>query len=156
MSTKFFIDLSKILLALLVTTTTALLIANRLHDDLFMGWAFMLWVVPGFFVIHAGIALPTTLFGEIKSKHAGWIAWLLTTSVLIGFGVYLFLIKWQPITQHMDSMMFYIVLLVVPQAATYYLSPDRPIFRPLVAGGLGLGSALLWIILAVLTGSTPD
>lgn len=137
-------------------TTIALLIANLIDGDLFMGWGFGLLAVPVFPFFQAFLALPTTLFGEMKGKRAGWIAWLLTTSVLIVGGVVLIFSRWQPIAQHLDNMMFYIVWFVVPQAATYHLSPDRPLYRPLVAAGLGLGATLLWFIVAILTGSTPD
>ena len=130
-------------------------------DDFFMGWAFMVVLGPVYALINAILALPSTLLSRYVHKSAGFIAWVLTMAAIL---VYLiFPISPSLTSRRYDEVVVSIIkhiivafLYFVPQAAAYPLTRYRPWLRPLVAGGVALGAAILYIVLGFLFGATPD
>jgi hypothetical protein len=132
-------------------------------DDFFMGWFFMIFWGPVLGIIHAIIALPTTLFARYVHKRAGFITWVLTITAILAYkivtsikaftsGYYERLDTEYLMIQAIFSFMFFIM----PQAAAYPLTRNHPWRRPLAAGGLAIGVAILYMILGFLLGATPD
>jgi hypothetical protein len=129
-------------------------------DDFFSGWFFMVFIGPILGVIHAVIALPSTLFSKYVSERAGFITWILTLAAILAYIIF-------PISSFTTSGRNDAVILIVkniilaflylaPQAAAYPLTRNRPWWRPLVAGGLAIGVAILYMTLGFLLGATPD
>jgi Na+-transporting NADH:ubiquinone oxidoreductase subunit NqrB len=126
-------------------------------DDLFMGWAFMIVIGPFWGMIHAIVALPSTLLSIFVHHRAGFIAWVLTMLAIFSLIIFKFGDNGRYDTGSLiTGSIFFLSFLVLPQAAAYPLTRQHPWRRPLVAGGFAIGVALLYMLLGFLTGATPD
>lgn len=126
-------------------------------DDFFSGWAFMVAIGPFFGIINAIIALPSTLFSKFVHKRAGFIAWVLTVIAILAYWIFPLGRSGAYGSQSLISPLIYVAIFwLMPQAAAYSFSRNHPWLRPLIAGGLVIGVAILYMILGFLLGATPD
>ncbi len=127
-------------------------------NDIFMGWGFLIALCPFPGIINAIIALPTTICAKRISNLAGLLAWFTTTIATCAYGIYAFFTSWQNRAQYLmyQSIVEYSLFFFLPQVATYPLTRNRPEIRPWVAGGLGIGGVLLFIIVGLVSGATSD
>jgi hypothetical protein len=127
-------------------------------EDIFMGWGFLIFLLPFAGIINGVIALPTTILVKAVNKQAGLIAWIATTLVTCAYGIYSYFNSWQNSAQYLmiQSVVEYVLFFVIPQATVYPLTRNRPELRPWIAAGLGIGGVILFIFIGVLLGATSD
>jgi hypothetical protein len=119
-------------------------------DDFFMGWAFMIAIGPIYALINAIIALPSAIFSWTGHKRAGFIAWILAMAAILAYGIFPIERREIDIQNLIRLLTFLTSFGFAPQGLAYLWTRERPPMRPLVAGGLALGAAILYMVLGFL------
>jgi len=129
-------------------------------DDLFMGWAFMVVIGPVFALAQVILALPSFVLSYKDHKRAGFVAWVISMAAILVYFAYGMYVNAQDrmaeTTFLLERAYFIITFGLAPQGLAYLWSRKRPAMRPIIAGGLTLGAAILFMILGALLGATPD
>ncbi len=107
------------------------------------------------------LALPSALISRFTPRF-DLLGWAASVILAIVVGLILFGGQLQPSLAAADYLRFMnifapvMLVLVVPQLAAYPLTRSRPLFRPLVAAGIAILGAAVWIAGGVMSGVTPD
>jgi len=126
-------------------------------DDFFSGYGFMVYIGPVFALINSIISLPNTILSAKGYKRVGFVIWILTLMGVLAY--WISRVAGSGSNQRINFIAVAIhigVFWVLPQIAAYSFSQKQPWVRPLIAGGVALGVAILFFTLGVLLGATPD
>jgi hypothetical protein len=128
---------------------------DLLNEAVFGGWGLLLpWAIVSA-VVGAALALPSAIATRFFPRSAVYV-WVLTVAAAIA-SVWV----WHSGSALTGPVLWgwtaqWTLFLVVPQIFAYLLERHRPWRRVAVAGALGAGAVVLWMIAGAFSRATPD